>query len=63
MITGIWLSPDRTKIVVQVDDDALTEYWPGNSDGFELDTVADGWITCVPDPLDVHQDCIPLEQA
>jgi hypothetical protein len=63
VITGIWLSPDSTHIAVQLDEDRLIEYDTSDSDGYELDVVAHDWITCVPDPLNIHTDCIPLEQA
>lgn len=66
VITGVWVNADRTRIVVQVNEEALIEYNPSDSDGYELDVLGMDWVTYIPeqteDGID-HTTCVDVSQA
>jgi hypothetical protein len=60
-ITGAWISPDRTKVTIQVDEDGLYQLEAGYTETDSVDMVPADWETLIPEGH--HQTCIPLEQA
>lgn len=66
VITGVWVSPGRTRIVVQLDDEDLIEYYPSDADGYELNMIGADWVTYIPEYTEGgidHASCVDVSQA